>query len=90
MLVSRDAKFMEDTFDSGRRDRRYNEVTVQDDNEATDQDFPRHDQTDHETEESEQEEEVESGSKRHQRTQSLEKATGVPRYKRPSRSLEEM
>ena len=35
MLVSRDAKFMEDTFDSGRRDRRYNDVVVQDDDEAT-------------------------------------------------------
>ena len=92
VLVSRDAKFMEDTFDSGRCDRRNNEVVVQDDNEATDQDSSQHDQTDHENEESAQDEEVETGSKRHQRTQSLEKATEVPRPKRTNRyqSLEEL
>lgn len=65
VLVSRDAKFMEDTFDSGRRGLRYNEVVVQVDNEVFGQDSPQHDQTDYETEESAQEEEVESGSKRH-------------------------
>ena len=92
VLVSRDAKFMEDTFDSERHDRRYNEVDIQDNDEVTDQDSPQHDQTDHSSEESVPEEEVENGSKRHQRTQSLEKATEVPRPKRQSRyqSLEEM
>ena len=92
VLVSRDAKFMEDTFDGGRCDRRNNEVVVQDDDEATDQDSSQHDETDHEHEESAQEDEIEPGNKRHQRTQSLEKATEVPRSKRHSRyqSLEEM
>ena len=65
MLVSHDAKFMEDTFDSGKRDRRNNEAVVQDDDEANDQEFPQHDETDHDYEEYSQDEEIESGSKRH-------------------------
>ena len=78
---------MKDTFDDGRRDRRYNEVVVQDDDEeTTDQSYSQHDQTDPENEESAQEEEVKSGSKRHQRTQSLENATEVPKPKRHSSS----
>ena len=41
MLVSRDAKFMEDTFDGGRSGRN-NEVVVQNDDEATDYLSPQH------------------------------------------------
>ena len=75
VLVSRDAKFTEDTFDSGRRDRRNNEVVVQDDDEATRLDSPQHDETDREHEESAQEEEIEPGRKRQQTKQSLKKLT---------------
>lgn len=51
---------MEDTFDSGRRDRHYNEVVDQDDYDATHQNSPHHEQTDHETDKPVQEQEVES------------------------------
>ena len=85
VLVIRDAKFIEDTFDGGRRVRRNNEVVVQDDDEETDQDSPQHDETDHEHEEFALENETEPSSERHQRTQSLEKATEVPFPKQHSR-----
>ena len=92
LLVSRDAKFMTDMYDGGRRNLLYNEVVVQDDDEATDQDCSQHNQADPENKESAQEKEVKSDSKRHERFQSLEKATKVSRPKLHSQyqSLEEM
>jgi hypothetical protein len=77
VLVSRDAKLMKDMFDSGRRDRRTNEFVVEEDDEAADHDSPQLDETDHENKESVQDEEFEPGSKRHQRTQSLEKMSAA-------------
>ena len=65
LLVSCDAKFMTDMYDGGRRDLLYNEVVVQDDDEATDQDCSQHNQADPENKESAQEKEVKSDSKRH-------------------------
>lgn len=60
VLVSCDAKLMKDTFDSGRRDRHYNEVVDQDDYDATHQNSPHHERTDYETDKLVQEQEVES------------------------------
>uniref|UniRef100_H3H9W0 Integrase catalytic domain-containing protein n=1 Tax=Phytophthora ramorum TaxID=164328 RepID=H3H9W0_PHYRM len=88
VLVSRDAQFMEDVFDSGRCDYHQSEVVVIQDEEATDQDSSQSDEDDNEEEEEEEEEEAARdedfgpGNKRHPRTQSLEEATEVPSAKR--------
>uniref|UniRef100_H3H993 Integrase catalytic domain-containing protein n=1 Tax=Phytophthora ramorum TaxID=164328 RepID=H3H993_PHYRM len=86
VLVSRDAQFMEDVFDSGRRDYHQREVVVIQDEETTDQDSSQSDEDDNEEEEEEEEaardEDFGPGNKRHPRTQSLEEATEVPSAKR--------
>uniref|UniRef100_H3HA05 Integrase catalytic domain-containing protein n=1 Tax=Phytophthora ramorum TaxID=164328 RepID=H3HA05_PHYRM len=85
VLVSRDAQFMEDVFDSGRRDYHQREVVVIQDEEATDQDSSQSDEDDNEEEEEEEaarDEDFGPGNKRHPRTQSLEEATDVPSAKR--------
>ncbi|KAH7460370.1 Retrovirus-related Pol polyprotein from transposon TNT 1-94 [Phytophthora ramorum] len=85
VLVSRDAQFMEDVFDSGRRDYHQREVVVIQDEETTDQDSSQSDEDDNEEEEEEEtarDEDLGPGNKRHPRTQSLEEATEVPSAKR--------
>uniref|UniRef100_H3H8N2 Integrase catalytic domain-containing protein n=1 Tax=Phytophthora ramorum TaxID=164328 RepID=H3H8N2_PHYRM len=85
VLVSRDAQFMEDVFDSGRRDYHQREVVVIQDEETTDQDSSQSDEDDNEEEEEEEaarDEDFGPGNKRHPRTQSLEEVTEVPSAKR--------
>uniref|UniRef100_H3H925 Integrase catalytic domain-containing protein n=1 Tax=Phytophthora ramorum TaxID=164328 RepID=H3H925_PHYRM len=85
VLVSRDAQFMEDVFDGGRRDYHQREVVVIQDEETTDQDSSQSDENDNEEKEEEEaarDEDVGPGNKRHPRTQSLEEATEVPSAKR--------
>uniref|UniRef100_H3H9M0 Uncharacterized protein n=1 Tax=Phytophthora ramorum TaxID=164328 RepID=H3H9M0_PHYRM len=85
VLVSRDAQFMEDVFDSGRRDYHQREVVVIQDEETTDQDSSQSDENDNEEEEEDEaarDEDFGPGNKRHPRTQSLEEATEVPSAKR--------
>uniref|UniRef100_H3H842 Integrase catalytic domain-containing protein n=1 Tax=Phytophthora ramorum TaxID=164328 RepID=H3H842_PHYRM len=85
VLVSRDAQFMEDVFDSGRRGYHQREVVVIQDEEATVQDSSQSDEDDNEEEEEEEaarDEDFGPGNKRHPRTQSLEEATEVPSAKR--------
>ena len=81
MLVSRDAQFMKDVFDSGRHDYAQDEVVSEDEEGSTDGDSSCFNKE----EEHVLDEEVEPGSKRHQRTRSLEEAVEIPRAKRPSR-----
>lgn len=80
VLVSRDAQFMEDVFDGGKRNNAPEDAPIdfQDDEEATDADS----QQEEKTEETARDADMDSGNKRHQRTQSLEKAAQVPRAKR--------
>ena len=90
VLVSRDAQFMEDVFDGGRRS--YDEeviVDLQEEAETTDQETSSEDETIKGTA---QRQDFEPGSKRHQRAQSLEEAVEIPQTKRQSRpqTLEEM
>uniref|UniRef100_H3H9F8 Integrase catalytic domain-containing protein n=1 Tax=Phytophthora ramorum TaxID=164328 RepID=H3H9F8_PHYRM len=78
VLVSRDAQFMEDVFDSGRRDYHQREVVVIQDEETTDQDSSQSGEDDNEEEEEEEaarDEDFGPGNKRHPRTQSLEEVT---------------
>ncbi|KAG4222626.1 hypothetical protein PC116_g28900 [Phytophthora cactorum] len=83
VLVSRDAQFMEDVFDGGRRDYHQREVVVIQDEETTDQDSLQSDEDDKEEEdEAAGDESFEPCSKRHPRTQSLEEAVEVPSAKR--------
>ncbi|CAH0517399.1 unnamed protein product [Peronospora belbahrii] len=79
VLVSRDAQFMENVFDGGKHNDAPEEapIDLQDDEEATDEDSQQEKE-----EETARDEDMDSGSKRHQRTQSLEKAAQVPRAKR--------
>ncbi|KAG4037393.1 Retrovirus-related Pol polyprotein from transposon TNT 1-94 [Phytophthora cactorum] len=93
VLVSRDAQFMEDVFDGGRRDYHQREVVVIQDEETTDQDSLQSDEDDkEEDDEAARDEGFEPCSKRHPRTQSLEEAVEVPSAKRQSRrqTLDEM
>ena len=76
ILVSRDAQFMEDVFDTGKRKYDQQDVIIEDE-EATDGESPQE-----EEEDTAQDIDMESSSKRHQRTQSLEKATDTPSAKR--------
>uniref|UniRef100_H3H8Y7 Integrase catalytic domain-containing protein n=1 Tax=Phytophthora ramorum TaxID=164328 RepID=H3H8Y7_PHYRM len=85
VLVSRDAQFMEDVFDSWKRDYHQREVVVIQDEETTDQDSSQSDEDDNEEEEEEEaarDEDFGPGNKRHPRTQSLEEVTEVPSAKR--------
>ena len=68
---------MEDVFNDGKRDDALEEAPIdfQDAEEATDEDSPQE-------EEIAWDEDMNSDNKRHQRTQSLEKAAQVPRAKR--------
>ena len=75
--MSRDAKFMEDIIESGRCVRQNSRIVVYDADELVDDDSPQLVETDHENEEEELSEEMEPGSKRHQKTQSLEKAVTI-------------
>ena len=75
ILVSRDAQFMEDVFDTGKRKYDQQNVIIEDE-EATDGESPQA------AEDTAQDIDMESSSKRHQRTQSLEKATDTPSAKR--------
>ncbi|KAG3103454.1 Retrovirus-related Pol polyprotein from transposon TNT 1-94 [Phytophthora idaei] len=90
VLMSRDAQFMEDVFDGGRRDYHQREVVVIQDEETTDQDSLQSDEDD--KEEAARNDGFEPGSKRHPRTQSLKEAVEVPSAKRQSRhqTLDEM
>ena len=81
VLVSRDEQFMEDVFDSGRRDYVQAEVVQEDEAGSTDEDSSC---SNKEEEENVQDKDVKQGSKRHQRTRSLEEAVNIPRAKRPS------
>ncbi|GMG39212.1 unnamed protein product [Aspergillus oryzae] len=80
---------MEDVFDGGRRS--YDEEVVVElrDEDATDRESSSEDETE---ESAAPHQDFEPGSKRHQRTQSLEEAVEIPRTKRQSRpqTLEEM
>ncbi|GMF27727.1 unnamed protein product [Phytophthora lilii] len=80
---------MEDVFDSGRRS--YDEEVVVElrDEDATDQESSSEDEIE---ESAAPHQDFEPGSKRHQRTQSLEEAVEIPRTKRQSRpqTLDEM
>lgn len=89
LLISRDAQFMEDVFDGGRQKSK-SEIVVQDDEVGDEPSQPI--DTDNENEEMTQDNEFELGIKRHQRTQSFEKAADIPRPKRFNRyqSLDEM
>ena len=60
-------------------------IIVHDNDESADHDPLQLHQNDHENEGSEQDEEIEPGSKRHHRTHSLETAVEVPQPKRHSR-----
>lgn len=92
VLVSRDATFMEDVFDGGRRSYGGEEVVVQDDDEPN-QDSTQPDDTDHEDDGPADNFDFDDPlGKRYQRTQSLEQVSEVPRPKCYSRhqGLEEM
>ncbi|OWZ15093.1 Gag-pol Polyprotein [Phytophthora megakarya] len=82
MFVTRDAQFMEDIFDGGKREHTSNHVTVvlqdEDDEGSTDDDGS----SEVDEDEAARYEDFEPGSKRHPRTQSLEEAVEVPRAKR--------
>ncbi|KAG6578193.1 Gag-Pol polyprotein [Phytophthora cinnamomi] len=84
VLVSRDAQFMEDVFDGGRRKYATKEVVIglpdEDDEDATDEETPS--ESDEDGSEAALDEDFEPGSKRHPRTQSLEEAVEVSRAKR--------
>ncbi|KAG6590647.1 Gag-Pol polyprotein [Phytophthora cinnamomi] len=86
VLVSRDAQFMEDVFDGGRRKYATKEVVIglpdEDDEDATDEETPSESDEDGSEDEAARDEDFEPGSKRHPRTQSLEEAVEVPRAKR--------
>ncbi|KAG6616420.1 Gag-pol Polyprotein [Phytophthora cinnamomi] len=85
VLVSRDAQFMEDVFDSGRRNFDQEEAVVElRDEDSTDQETSSGLEEDDE-EETARDEDFETGTKRHQRTQLLEEAVEIPRSKRQSR-----
>ena len=76
VLVSRDAQFMEDVFDSGRRNYVQLEVVLENEEGSTDEDSSC---SNKEEEENVQDQDVEPGSKRHQRTRSLEEAADILR-----------
>jgi transposase InsO family protein len=82
VLVSRDAQFMEDVFDGGRRSYDQEVVVELQDEEVTDQDSSQSDDNNEEEEEAARDEDFEPGSKRHPRTQSLEEAVEIPSAKR--------
>ncbi|KAG3215583.1 Retrovirus-related Pol polyprotein from transposon TNT 1-94 [Phytophthora cactorum] len=89
VLVSRDAQFMEDVFDGGRRDYHQREVVVIQDEETTDQDSLQSDEDDKEEEdEAAGDESFEPCSKRHPRTQSLEEAVEMSAVAREDDSFE--
>ncbi|GMG18369.1 unnamed protein product [Phytophthora fragariaefolia] len=88
VLVSRDAQFMEDVFDGGRRRFDQEEAVVElRDEVATDQEASSGPEEDADEKEAARDEDSEPGSKRHQRTRSLEEAVEIPRSKRHSRQL---
>ena len=68
---------MEDMFDSERCVRQNSAIVVQEADELADDDSPQLEEADQENEECEQSEEMEPGTKRHERTQSLEKAVTI-------------
>ncbi|KAG2758651.1 hypothetical protein Pcac1_g29243 [Phytophthora cactorum] len=95
VLISRDAQFMEDVFDGGRREYAPKEVLVDlHDEDATDEEVSSGSDRNEDEDEDEaaRDENFEPGSKRHPRTQSLEEAVEVPSAKRQSRhqTLDEM
>ncbi|KAG3121827.1 hypothetical protein C6341_g27222 [Phytophthora cactorum] len=95
VLISRDAQFMEDVFDGGRREYAPKEVLVDlHDEDATDEEVSSGSDRNEDEDEDEaaRDEDFEPGSKRHPRTQSLEEAVEVPSAKRQSRhqTLDEM
>ncbi|PSD62998.1 hypothetical protein C7G80_19275, partial [Acinetobacter nosocomialis] len=93
VLVNRDAQFMEDVFDGGRRKLDQEEAVVElRDEVGTDQEASSGPEEDDDEEEAARDEDFEPGSKRHQRTRSLEEAVEIPRSKRHSRqqTLDEM
>ena len=83
VVMSRDAQFKEDTFDGGRVDyeSKNNFVEVQDDAEEISTDIDMESEAEH-NEIPETDADFELGSKRHTRTQSLEKVTEIPQPKR--------
>ncbi|KAG2758626.1 hypothetical protein Pcac1_g29253 [Phytophthora cactorum] len=95
VLINRDAQFMEDVFDGGRREYAPKEVLVDlHDEDATDEEVSSGSDRNEDEDEDEaaRDEDFEPGSKRHPRTQSLEEAVEVPSAKRQSRhqTLDEM
>ncbi|KAJ8542605.1 hypothetical protein ON010_g12207 [Phytophthora cinnamomi] len=74
VLVSRDAQFMEDVFDGGRRKYASKEVVIglpdEDDEDATDEETPSESDEDGSEDEAARNEDFEPGSKRHPRTHS--------------------
>ena len=75
VFVSRDAQFMEDSFDTGSRAYCYDQASTEDE-EATDEDSPQDENT------SMDDNSDDTCSKRHERTQSLEEVTEHPTSKR--------
>ncbi|KAG6613804.1 Retrovirus-related Pol polyprotein from transposon TNT 1-94 [Phytophthora cinnamomi] len=92
VLVSRDAQFMEDVFDGGRRKYATKGVVIglpdEDDEDATDEETSSESDKDGSEDEAARDEDFEPGSKRHPRTQSLEEAVEVPRAKRLRRRMD--
>ena len=84
--VSRDAQFMENIFDSGRRDYVPDE-TILDDEQLTEEEYTHTNSSDTGREDTTQNGNDAIGEKRHQRTQSLEALANPPEAKRPSRYL---
>uniref|UniRef100_A0AAV1T8D3 Uncharacterized protein n=1 Tax=Peronospora matthiolae TaxID=2874970 RepID=A0AAV1T8D3_9STRA len=92
VLVSRDAQFMENVFDSGRRDYVQDGAVVEEEAFMEDEDVPMEDYSSHDTSNMNFEEATmdgvdEPGVKRHQRTQSLEALANAPDAKRRARYL---
>ena len=86
MLISRDAQFMENIFDSGRRDYVPDEAIL-DDEQLTEEEYTHTNSSDMRREDTTQDGNDAIGEKRHQRTQSLEALANPPEAKRPSRYL---
>ena len=91
VLVSRDALFMENVFDSGKRDYLQDGFVVEDEALLDDEDVPMEDSSSHDTSNMDFEDATmggnEPGNKRHQRTQSLEALANAPESKRRARYL---
>ena len=86
VLVSRDAQFMENIFDSERLDYIPDEAILEDE-QLTEEEYTHTNNPDTGREDTTQDGFDAIGEKRHQRTQSLEALANPPEAKRPSRYL---